>query len=436
MHSDAAMQKVQQALPLVFANLPYLAGLGYAVEYRADDRVNVAAVTESGRILVNSEVFRDLPLADAAYVLAHELLHLALDTFGRSAGADAELSNYAHDYVINDLLSKELEMRPPLGGLHWPGASEHSFEQVVRWMQTNESPRIRYAPSGSWNLGQVPVDHPLGLGLLGVALHNAGITADVASEKPVARPAKDPRIPSGDMIPLVLERELFGEPLPEIERRRELIRLTAAESAALQALAKRLSDKVTHHPGQARGEWEHGVAALEGYYHTPWELALQRWADSIAPQARSYSRPSRRGAASSDCIRPGRIRAGWTLHIVLDTSGSMISEWPDMLGAITSFCRNAGVDQVHILQCDTEVSLDEFVDVDALTDYRIQGLGGSDMSPAMLRLADDSEVTAAVVLTDGYIDYPPEPPPYRVLWVVPKPYKFQPPYGEVLFLRP
>ena len=98
--------------------------------------------------------------------------------------------------------------------------------------------------------------------------------------------------------------------------------------------------------------------------------------------------------------------------------------------------QNAGVDQVHILQCDTEVSVEEFIDVDALTAYRIQGLGGSDMSPAMMRLADDFEVTAVVVLTDGYIAYPQEPPPYRVLWVVPEPYQFQPPYGEVLFLRP
>ena len=135
----------------------------------------------------------------------------------------------------------------------------------------------------------------------------------------------------------------------------------------------------------------------------------------------------------------GRFREGWTLHIVLDTSGSMADVLPKVLGTIGSFCDGAGVAQVHILQCDVEVTRDEWLEPPQLAEYKIAGYGGSDMSPGLNRLAEDSEVTAVLVLTDGYIDYPKAEPPYAVLWALfrigsDRNEGFRPPYGEVLFL--
>ena len=135
------------------------------------------------------------------------------------------------------------------------------------------------------------------------------------------------------------------------------------------------------------------------------------------------------------------LREGWTLHIVLDTSGSMANVLPKVLGAIASFCDGAGVSQIHILQCDIEVTRDEWLEPAQLAEYRIAGFGGSDMSPGLLQLVEDTEVSAVLVLTDGYIDYPAAEPPYRVLWAVfrsPDGYDstFRPAYGEVIFLDP
>ena len=39
-----------------------------------------------------------------------------------------------------------------------------------------------------------------------------------------------------------------------------------------------------------------------------------------------------------------------------------------------------------------------------------------------------------VVITDGYIDYPQEELPCRILWVLTAHTTFEPPYGEVLRL--
>jgi predicted metal-dependent peptidase len=124
------------------------------------------------------------------------------------------------------------------------------------------------------------------------------------------------------------------------------------------------------------------------------------------------------------------------LHLVLDTSGSMSEELPAVLGAIAGVGANAGVGVVHVLQCDVAVTVEDWLEPEALERYEIHGFGGSDLSLALARLADDPGVEAAVGVTDGVIDYPAEPPPFAVLWAVvdggdPN---FQPPYGQVIAL--
>jgi predicted metal-dependent peptidase len=123
---------------------------------------------------------------------------------------------------------------------------------------------------------------------------------------------------------------------------------------------------------------------------------------------------------------------------VLDTSGSMSEEIPRALGAIADFCDAAAVDDIRLVQCDTEITADEVLTPAALAAYEVGGYGGSDLTPAMLALADDPRVTAAIVITDGDISYPTEPMPYAVLWVLPPHSQpgFQPPYGRVVTMQP
>ena len=61
-----------------------------------------------------------------------------------------------------------------------------------------------------------------------------------------------------------------------------------------------------------------------------------------------------------------------------------------------------------------------------LAEYQVHGYGGSDMTPALLTLAEDPRVTSAIVITDGEITYPLSTLPYAVLWAVP---------GEIHHLR-
>ncbi|MGV3634497.1 MAG: VWA-like domain-containing protein, partial [Pseudorhodoplanes sp.] len=95
-------------------------------------------------------------------------------------------------------------------------------------------------------------------------------------------------------------------------------------------------------------------------------------------------------------------------------------------------CDGAGVDQVRVMQCDTTVTADETVAPEDLATFSVSGFGGSDLSSAMLALADDPLVRAAVIITDGEIAFPADPMPYDVLWVMPRAGAFNPPYGHVI----
>ena len=124
------------------------------------------------------------------------------------------------------------------------------------------------------------------------------------------------------------------------------------------------------------------------------------------------------------------------LTVILDTSGSMIEEIPRALGAIADFCEAVAVDQIRLLQCDVAVTSDETLSPTELAQYQVTGFGGSDLTPAMELLAGDPQVRAAAIITDGDIQFPAEPMPYGVLWVLPptRSAGFGPGYGRIVVM--
>ena len=437
---DFAVGKARQALRLASASLPHLAGLARIVRVKASDRVQVAAVGPSGLVVIKPDLFAKLPLGDAAFILAHELMHLALDTSGRIGDADRLVGNFAHDYIINDMLAEELEREPPLGGLYSEGAREKSFEEwIIDLSRSAESGSGSAARRRCWSpggAGQFPGRRPQQApSPISRALADAGLVPP--PEPPPRGHAQDAEQLRGDLLDPDREAEFEPELSPSMrDAKRAQVRQAAAKAASLSELGDKLQQSQQAASTDEPQRHEQMMAALRAAYHTPWQLGLQRWMDAVAPGERTYSRPSRRGANRTDVVLPGRRREGWTLHIILDTSGSMESYLPMALGAIGYFCESAGVFDVHVVQCDTEVTKDEWVEPMSLGSYKVAGFGYSDMRPAMQHLAEDPEVTAVLMLTDGEINILDQAPPYQMLWVlVCQPNStFTPPYGEVLRL--
>jgi len=130
--SARTLARIENGLRMVTVPLPHLAGLAGAVRVDIDDRVPTMGVFASGRMVANREFVGRLKDDELLFVLAHELLHLALRTHDRAKGSGRLEFNYAHDYIINDILRVELGFASiPAGGLDMPGAREKSAEEIV-----------------------------------------------------------------------------------------------------------------------------------------------------------------------------------------------------------------------------------------------------------------------------------------------------------------
>jgi predicted metal-dependent peptidase len=238
---------------------------------------------------------------------------------------------------------------------------------------------------------------------------------------------------AGDVLGPQREKEMFPDDVAAQAQETDAMKEAASAGLALARAVGALKGR----RGDDAGAASQVVAALRGLYRTPWEVVLQRWMESVAPGERTFVRPSRRGADRPDLVLPGRRREGWMLNVIIDTSGSMADEIPRALGAIASFCEAVAVDQIRLLQCDVTVTSDERLSPEELAEYTITGYGGSDLTPAMERLAADPQVRAAAIITDGDVQFPLDPMPYEVLWVLPagRSAAFHPSYGRLVVME-
>ena len=401
------LSRVERALRMVTVPFPHLSGLVAAATVSLDERLPTMGVFASGRLAVNPSFVARLSDGDLTFVLAHEMLHLALRTHDRARGASRLEFNYAHDYIINDMLRAELGVSTiPANGLDMPGAREKSAEAIVLEMRRRE--------------GRTPSRSRVWEG-----------EATTAQRRFADGAAGEGSDDDGDVLPDEVERAWYPQ---DAARQRNAVERTRALAARSLSLAQAMG-ALRGARGSGAGSTRQEVGALRGLYRTPWRLVLQRWIESVAPAERTFARPSRRIAPDAEIVLPGRRRCGWLLNVVLDTSASMTAELPKALGAIADLCEAAGVDQVRLVQCDASVTSDEWLPVDALASREIAGFGGSDLSPALLHLAADPQTRAAIVVTDGDVAYPPDPLPYDVLWVVTDvaaAATFRPPYGRVV----
>ncbi|MET0868797.1 MAG: VWA-like domain-containing protein [Pseudorhodoplanes sp.] len=403
----ATLKRIEKGLRMVTVPLPHLSGLAAAVRVHLDWRVPTMGIFASGRMLVNPGFAARLKDNELVFVLAHELLHLALRTHDRARGSGRLEFNYAHDYIINDVLRVELGFASiPAGGLDMPGARARTAEDIVIEMRRNAE--LMQSRTQVFEGKQTSVHRMFGQG---------GQPGDRKADENGA----------GDVLADNSEREMFPADAVDQSKQKAAIEEIATRGLALQKALEAMKGR-----GNAAGAQTRTMLAQRGQFRPDWQHALQRWIESSASGERTFSRPSRRGAERADVVLPGRKRQSWMVNVVLDTSGSMTDAIPTALGAIGDFCDAAGVDQVRIVQCDTAVTSDLTLSPDELGSLDVSGFGGSDLTAAMTELSADPEVTAVVIVTDGDIAFPADPPPFQVLWVLPQTSNFNPPYGRVL----
>ena len=153
----------------------------------------------------------------------------------------------------------------------------------------------------------------------------------------------------------------------------------------------------------------------------------------------TYSRMSRRqagvGYGVGRPVVPALHSPKPSVSVVLDTSGSMgETELSEALTEIRGVLSAVGAG-VTFCVCDAKVHGIQRVDNIEQAVKMLKGGGGTAMAPALKAVSKLKEkVSVCVVITDGYIDDPPEPE-FSVIWtIVGGNSSFAPEYGETVFV--
>lgn len=150
----------------------------------------------------------------------------------------------------------------------------------------------------------------------------------------------------------------------------------------------------------------------------PWVDLLRRFFTAQFPADYTWARPNRR-YVSRGIYLPGVVKEGiGELVIYWDSSGSCISEWPQFAGEVNYIIEDLHPTRVHLIQCDAAVGSFVTLEQGESLPLEVVGGGGSDFRPAFAAVEEAGiRPVAAIVLSDMYIDFPPDAPDYPVLLV-------------------
>ncbi|MES2608845.1 MAG: VWA-like domain-containing protein [Pseudomonadota bacterium] len=322
------------------------------------EEIMVGAVDETLRTIYLNPA-AGLTEQETRFVIAHEILHVALRHMGRRQGRDPYLWNVACDYVINDwLIQMQVGSAPTLGMLHDLELRGLSAEEVY---------------------DRIVVD-----------LRRMRKLLTLAGRQ-------------GDM----LDRRLAPGPAP----------FTDLDAFYKEQLGKGLM----LHESQGRGLLPAGLleeirALLQP--PIPWEVELARWFDHHFPPIdtrRTYARLGRRQSATPDIPRPRvgpdtRWLEGRTFGVVLDTSGSMDRHTlAKALGSIASYAQAKEVPAVRVVCCDAApYDMGYMPAQDIAHRMEIKGRGGTVLQPAITLLegsADFPREGPLLIITDADCDH-------------------------------
>jgi predicted metal-dependent peptidase len=400
--ASGALDKIAAARVWLLKEKPFFGVLARAllVEPRADARA--FRLYGDDRLVVEPLVVLRTPFPTLTARLAHIALHAALGGFVRRGERDPAKWNLAHDLAIDPLVrgaGLPLGLPPPPQELP-PGSSAEEIFTVLP-----DGAR----PGDDWcDLCDV-VDEEPPPGTRGVA--------------PTAPPSS-----------------------------------SVEEQSRALAWKMRLATAMQEEKASGGKTWADAPAwideMLRAVIEPPpsWTVLLQRSVSSLTRTERTWLRPSRRMSAIAHdtgswpevVAMPGRkvVLAG-QLVAVVDTSGSidlpMLSRF---LGAVASAATAEGVEEVRLIQADSEVTSDRLVTpAELLTeDIAIHGRGGTSFVPALSRLIDEArrkvERFSVVYLTDleGMLPRTREARALDVLWVVPRKPRRKPPFGNVAIM--
>lgn len=402
-HQVPCEVRIQKARTTLLLDHPFFGTLLFRLVGKASRSVATMA-TDGVSLFYNPKFVDTLNAAELAGVLAHEVMHPALQHHTRRGDRSPVRWNMACDYAINPILL-DAGLTLPKDVLIDDRFRGMSAERIYNLIEEDDK------QEGSFGESESPSGNGTG------APDDGSLQNDEAANEPQA-----PATPGGVGQVLDAPEPETGEGPSIAEQVREWeIAVEQAETVA------KVAGKL---PGGAVRAKEASQAA-----GVDWRELLRRaWSDTI-PADYSWTRPNRRHVWAGLYL-PGITSEGvGEIAIAVDCSGSVSSR---QLGLFEAEVRSILAGQrsrlVHVLYFDAVVQKVETYQAGQPVSLSPVGGGGTDFRPCFDWLAEEGIVPQILVfLTDLCGTFPSDAPPYPVIWASTE--MRRAPFGEVVSME-
>ena len=370
-----------------------------------------------GKKLGFAETFFDtLPILEGAGVLAHEIMHCALEHQLRRGDRDPKIWNDACDFVINPIVKKS-GLPLPANTLSNPAYEGKSAEEVYHILNTQKpQPEEGNSDGGEQNP------------------QNSG--AEGGQNTPQGVPGRPQPNANGTGLP-------NPSPSPTGE-----VRDATGEDGQAPSPAE---------AGQQAEEWKIAVqqavnnAKGQGFFPTEldrivteiltpqvdWREELRKFFQNVSRTESSWMRPNRRFIGRGLYLPGMRSEQAGPLVVGIDTSGSIgAAVLAQFAAELTTIIEDTKPERVYVVYCDARVNgVEEFTVDDLPIELHPKGGGGTDFRPVFDWVEKQGiQPDALVYLTDMAGTFPEQDPGYPVMWGSTSRHG-RPPFGDIVHIK-
>ena len=336
------------------------------------------AATDGKRLLVNPAFFLDLTSNERITLLAHEILHVALDHMHRCGDRDPQPWNIAGDYVINGHLD-HAGYTLPKGGLRDKQYDDKTTEQVYDILHKKNKQQIE--------------------DLLGKCTAGSMNGNDIQYPKDAA-PGQE---------------------------------VTQDEVTAIILRAQTQAKAVGQPPGSIPGEIQIELAKIIRPA-LPWHVILQNYLTNLAKNDYSLRRPNRRFLPDHYLPTP-YSEAMTEVGVAVDSSGSVSDhDFNVFISKISEIQETMQPKKITVVAFDTNIkSVQQLTEQEnPFRKLKFTGRGGTNIQP-ILQWAAEHKPTVMLVFTDGKFNHkPPVDPRVPFIWLIHDNPKWTSDFGRVI----
>ena len=385
-YETLAAERIRKARTALLLDHPFFGSLLFRL--KSEECRTIQTMATNGVVLRYNPAFVDkLNAATLAGVLAHEVMHPALQHHTRRSKRDPVRWNEACDYAINPLLL-DAGLSLPVDVLVDPRFRGMSAEQIYNLREAEAQPESGGESDSAQDLNDDQGSE---------SNDSTGGDNDDGSQSV-------PESQGG--IGQVIDAPEAGDDMPSVEEQVRGWEIAVNQAATVAQQAGKVPaglKRTLEGAAEAQVDWR--------------ELLRRLWSDTI-PADSSWMRPNRRHIWSGLYL-PGVVREGTgEIAIAVDCSGSVNARQLRLFEAeIRSIIEGQRPERVHVLYFDAEVHKVDTYAAGEMLHLEPVGGGGTDFCPCFDWLNEHGvRPQTMVFLTDLYGTFPDSAPDYPVLW--------------------